>query len=124
MTFKSRINAVTFFLGAAVLGLFLGAWGASLMAGCSRLTPPPYQPDVVVEAGPVQELDAGPDAPSTCERSCTHLRKLGCAEGESTPGGQPCEAVCENLNESGLVVLDSVCVLVASSCDAAVQCLR
>ncbi len=41
--------------------------------------------------------DPDPNTPDpSCVAACTHLRDLGCEEGQPTDDGATCEEVCEN----------------------------
>jgi len=43
-------------------------------------TPPPVPPP--------------PPGEATCQAACSRWRQLGCTEGDDTPDGESCEAVC------------------------------
>ena len=61
-----------------------------LLASCKgfSVTPPAPSPD------PIEHDDAFQDAASPCGRACKALHALGCPEGEPSPGGVSCYAVC------------------------------
>lgn len=68
------------------------------------------------------ELPPPKPAPTDgCAAACENLRRLGCEEGQSTQGGESCEAVCDNAQLSP-APLPTSCVARASSCDQASQC--
>ena len=63
-----------------------------------------------------------PADPSGCPAACERLRELGCPEGDPTPEGAPCEAVCREVQASQLGVIDTQCLIAAPSCAAAGEC--
>ena len=63
-----------------------------------------------------------PLPPSGCARVCERLAELKCPEAEPTPEGQTCEQVCDNVQASGIVQLNTGCIANAASCDAALEC--
>ncbi len=65
-----------------------------------------------------------PDPTVGCAEACTHLRELRCPQAQPTEAGASCEQVCANVNASGTLLLDTKCVVQASSCDAADRCVR
>jgi hypothetical protein len=71
----------------------------------------------IVQTTPTDAPDAAP-APSgiTCADVCAKYRALGCPEGNPTAEGEACEAVCENVQSSGIVKLDLACRAGIASC--------
>jgi hypothetical protein len=59
---------------------------------------------------------------ATCAGACANLRSLGCPDGDPTPEGETCEAICENARASDGARLDIACLQAASSCEVAVEC--
>ena len=66
----------------------------------------------------------GAPSSSPCDDACAHFRELDCPAGEPTEEGATCTEVCENLNASGTLMLDTDCVLRARDCDSADKCVR
>lgn len=85
--------------------------GAILGACTCTCTPPPRPPP-----SPAPDLDA------TCAVACARLRELECPDAEATPNGASCEAVCENVQGSGIVAWDLSCRARATSCAAVDSC--
>jgi hypothetical protein len=80
-----------------------------LFTACQASEPPPpprppYQPT------------------ATCADACTHLRALPCPAGEPTSRGTTCEAICADVNASGMARWPADCVVVARSCAEAKAC--
>lgn len=75
--------------------------------------PVPLSPEPTVD-------DAG--APlDDCAQGCRHLRRLGCPDGEHTPGGKTCEAVCRaSLPPTGGA--DPKCLKGVQTCDQEATC--
>lgn len=78
-----------------------------LISGCPKPVPVP----------PVPPIDG-----ATCDTACDRLRELGCEAAQPTPAGESCEAVCENVQASGIVKFDLDCRSTAPSCDAIDAC--
>ena len=76
---------------------------SAMLIGTSACPPPlppgPPQPS----SGGSTANDGGAGGQATCANVCDHWDELGCEEGADTPSGQPCEAVCENIQGSGIV---------------------
>lgn len=69
--------------------------------------------------------DVPPTVPKksiNCVAACKHLRDLKCQEGYPTPEGNPCEMVCENVQFSGIVLLDLQCIVASENCNEASKC--
>lgn len=91
------------------LTLAISALLVGLFTACQASEPqppprPPYRPN------------------TTCAEACTHLRALACPTGEPTDKGTTCEAVCADVNASGLARWPADCVVVARTCDEARGC--
>lgn len=54
-----------------------------------------------------------------CPAMCSHLRSLGCKEGQPTPGGKTCEEVCSNAATQGIDVTCDGGIAAALSCESA-----
>lgn len=65
-----------------------------------------------------------PPPAGSCAVACARLRELGCEAAKPTEAGASCEAVCEYVNSSGTLQLDTGCVAAAASCEAADRCVR
>lgn len=78
----------------------------ALGAGCSG------NPEVVKQP-PVVEAEEGP---ATCKTVCAHLDRLGCDGAGTTEEGASCEAVCLNVQTSGVIAWDLDCRARARSC--------
>ena len=94
---------------------------AFLWRGCgSDFKPAPKPPD----GGTAGSSSGGADGgePPACERACRRLEKLGCPEAMPTPSGVTCVAVCENVEDSGVVSLDPECVARIRSCTDIESC--
>ena len=80
------------------------------LAACSptpSTEPPPVVPDL-----------RGPASSAQCIGACVTLRRLGCTEGQPSPGGIACERVCENAS----AMLPVACVLGASTIEGVRKC--
>lgn len=86
-----------------------------ILASCGPLPPldPPPTPD---PPSPVENADCG----AVCERAA----ELGCEWAKPTPEGTPCEEVCQNIQQSGIVQWDLGCRAGARSCEEADACER
>ena len=73
--------------------------------------PPPEAPPVVPDL-------RGPASSSQCIGACVTLRRLGCSEGQPSPGGIACERVCENAS----AMLPVACVLEVSTIEGVRKC--
>jgi hypothetical protein len=75
---------------------------------------------------PLPPVVPGPPPPpypeSTCEEVCEHWRKLDCKEAEPSKGGGSCEAVCVNVQESGIIKWDLGCRASVRGCDQIDRC--
>jgi hypothetical protein len=75
---------------------------------------------------PLPPVVPGPPPPpypeATCEDVCDHWSKLGCKEAEPTAGGETCEAVCENVQGSGIIQWELGCRAIIESCAQADSC--
>lgn len=58
----------------------------------------------------------------SCDQFCAHARRLGCRVGTPTRKGASCEAVCRNVQESGIASFDLRCGMAADSCQALDAC--
>lgn len=75
------------------------------LAGCPKVNGPEPPPPP-------------PGGEPTCETACDRFRLFGCPAGDDTPGGAPCEEVCENtLDGPAALAWDLQCLTDASSCD-------
>lgn len=83
--------------------------------------------------GPVDPVAGQPEAgtPDDCARACAHLRSLNCPEAASTPGpdgvigtadDSSCEAVCNEVEQSNYVTLNSRCVATIATCAEISSC--
>lgn len=81
-----------------------------LFTACAAHPPPPV----------IEHPDPPPAA--TCASACKHFRAMGCKEGQPSPEGNTCEAICENLEKSGIVKLDLECVMASETCASAGAC--
>jgi hypothetical protein len=57
-----------------------------------------------------------------CAAMCATLRHLHCPAGDPTHKGEPCEAVCLNVETSGYASENPRCQAKATSCEAADAC--
>lgn len=83
-----------------------------VLAGCPRPVPPPVPP------GPA---DA---AAASCASMCARLADLGCPAAKPTPEGASCEKVCQNVQDSGLILWNLECRTRAPTCAAIDECER
>lgn len=90
----------------------LAALGLLFALGCPKPYPPPEPPPVV---------DAGPPV-ATCEALCAHAAALGCPFSRPTPNGHTCQAVCLNVQGSGITSWNIECMVNAASCAAIDAC--
>jgi hypothetical protein len=58
-----------------------------------------------------------------CGRACARLRELSCPSAKPTASGATCEDVCENVNASRTLHIDTACVVGAPSCAVADRCV-
>jgi hypothetical protein len=82
---------------------------------------PPSPWDAAPDAGP----PAPPPAPApagACAAACSRLAALGCPEAKPTPNGATCTDVCLNAEDSGVLSMQTDCVVQASDCPAARAC--
>lgn len=88
----------------AVLALFVGLFAAC--QGEPQPPPlPPYRPN------------------TTCAQACAHRAELGCEDAKPTvKKGTPCEAICEDVNRSGLAKWPTNCLVVTRTCDEGKRC--
>lgn len=88
----------------AALALLVG-----LFAACQAHDNPPPLP---------------PYKPNTsCAEACAHRKELGCEDAEPTKKkGTPCEAVCADVNRSGLAKWPTNCLVVTRTCDEGKRC--
>lgn len=86
-------------LTAAVLGV--------IGCGAFPLPPPEPAPDPSDESG--------------CAAGCEALRALGCPDGDPTPEGDTCEAVCDNAVQNKIPI-PTACWSESESCDQATAC--
>lgn len=63
-----------------------------------------------------------PPGTATCADYCNRLAQLKCPDAKPTAEGATCEAVCQNIQESGIVDLNLDCRIEAASCAAADAC--
>lgn len=103
--------------------LLLLGWFVASFAGCPKPSPTPIPPPIPEP----QVWDAGdePIAPPieyTCADLCKHMFDLHCMGAEPTPNGATCLDVCQNLQTSGVVVLDLKCRTKARTCAAIDAC--
>jgi hypothetical protein len=101
---------------------YLGLATVALTLGCAPVDPTFYPPRP-------KPVDAGTAA--DCVAACGKLAELGCVEGQPTPGVDrkpgtaddvPCEEVCTNVEESGVVTLDPRCVVQIVTCEEIEAC--
>ena len=91
--------------------LIVAAWFTTFfLIGC----PHPQAP----EGPPVVPDLRGPASSAQCIGACVTLRRLGCDEGQPSPGGIACERVCENAS----AMLPIACVLEASTIEGVRKC--
>jgi hypothetical protein len=83
---------------------------ALMTVGCPP--PPPMEPDP----------PPPPYPEATCEDVCAHWRKLDCKEAEPTAGQGSCEAVCENVQGSGIIQWNLGCRASIESCAQVDSC--
>jgi len=81
------------------------------------LTACPPQPPVEPDPPPYN-----PDAAAACDTVCEHWRSLGCEEGDDSPGGEPCDAVCTRVQTSGIIEWNLPCRSAIESCDQIDSC--
>lgn len=63
----------------------------------------------------------GPVTDDTVTAACANLRRIGCPEGQATPGGATCEEVLRaNIPPNGGV--DANCLTVVTTCDQESRC--
>lgn len=74
----------------------------------------------VTETPDAQVDDAAPRA--TCASWCLHALALDCPAAKPTPKGASCVAVCDNVQDSGVVQWNLTCRSTAKSCAAADDC--
>jgi len=95
---------------------------ASLLAIQCPPNPAPVPPDVV-DAAPTPIPDAAPSPPAVdagttaCDRGCSNLARLGCAEGNAQ-----CPATCTHVVAAKLTPIDPACWASAASKTAARSC--
>ncbi len=77
---------------------------------------------LVVSCGPAPAPQPPTPSVADCSTACAHLRALGCPDGQPTPAGTSCEAVCEDTVASGLVRLDVACLAQVPTCAAELRC--
>ncbi len=82
-----------------------------LATDCTRATPPPSPPVVLVD-------DAGGEP--SCASACVRLQLLGCPEGSPSRSGVSCQAVCESA--STVQRLPLACVEAARTIEAVRRC--
>lgn len=80
---------------------------ALLLTTCLPQKPPP----VVV-----------PPGAATCADVCHNLTTLGCPAARPTAKGVPCETVCANVQDSGVITWDLACRAHAATCAAVDRC--
>lgn len=96
--------------------MFKGLLLAALVASqCTPKPAPAPDPAPTVFVPP-------PPGQTPCEGACARLVALGCPEGQPTPKGATCVAVCQNAEDSGVLSLWPDCVSKAQSCEAARAC--
>lgn len=116
------------------LAVLVGMVGAVSAAECQHRPVPPAPPvssggaeptsGGATSGGAAVSGGSGGQSPVTaCERSCDRLRELKCPTALPSHG-ESCEAVCENLNASETLRLDTECVVRATSCNQADRCVR
>jgi hypothetical protein len=75
---------------------------------------------------PLPPVVPGPPPPPypevTCEEVCEHWRALDCKEAEPTAEGGSCEAVCANVQSSGIIQWNLGCRAKIESCDQLDSC--
>ena len=71
---------------------------------------------------PAPEPGDGGTELATCAGWCRHAADLLCEAAHPTPAGSPCEAVCTNVQASGVVTWNLKCRVAARSCAAADAC--
>lgn len=83
----------------------------TLAAHCEKkpepVPPTPVPPTSTAEPVPtIPPVEPEPSASkASCSTACENQRKLGCVLGQPTAAGSPCEEVCANSVQSGLVGL-------------------
>ena len=73
---------------------------------------------------PLPVDDAGADP---CGSACSHLRSLRCPDGDPTPAGTTCEAVCETDRADPIARLTSrylACIARVPACSDEDRCAR
>jgi len=89
----------------AVIALVVG-----LFAACQDTNTPPRPP-------------LPPYRPNTsCAEACAHRASLGCRDGGPTAKGTSCEAVCLDVNASGLARWPTDCLVVTRTCNEETFC--
>lgn len=91
---------------------------ALLLSGCPKPVPEPTPPPQPIEDGGAEDAQ-----PATCAGACARWAELGCKEAEPERPGH-CEAVCENLVNSGVVTLNLTCRASVKSCKDIDACER
>jgi hypothetical protein len=86
-----------------------------ITAGCHPMPPPDPVPP-----GPPPTPVIG----ASCAEYCAHAADLECPAAQPTPGGASCEAVCLNVQGSGVLLWDLECRAAAPSCEAIDRCDR
>jgi hypothetical protein len=83
------------------------------LGGCPAQ--PPVVPPVpdASDASVAAIADSGEDmdgASATCSNACANLKKLGCPEANTLPGGDTCVVLCQKTQASGKFDMKPSCV--------------
>lgn len=107
---RERRNAAV----AEVLGILLAGVLMTAYFGCWKPHPPEptSEPDRPCEG----DCPKPPTGDPSCETACTRARDLGCSWVKDTAEGGTCEAVCKNVQDSGIVKWNLACRTQATSC--------
>lgn len=83
------------------------------LSACPRPIPAPVPPS---------PGDGGEVA--TCVTACARLTELACLAALPTPEGASCVTVCQNIQESGVMLWNLDCISRSPSCNATDVCNR
>lgn len=97
--------------------LILKIFFVLLMINSCTLPPLPEP----VEPEPIEPL---PDTNVTCEGVCIRAEALGCKWSVPTPHGTTCKMMCEQIQNSGIILWDLECRSTAKTCREMDACER